>query len=213
MNLPTFFSLRFKTVIAGLEFISEVDCEDTTAARAQFQAVQNQEQDIELVAVLIGLQLGKPNNGGCYLMDEDSEKIFVNLLNELQLGAEHFFNERLGSYDKFNNAVTPADLGIVFPDGTLRVVWKEEHAAKDFDTSLELVKGTVELLLQAQEVRYFQQSDDELENDDFASLASRRLELLFRAGLWPSVDGEYEPDTAQTTARTLLAEYSERIVA
>ena len=133
------------------------------AAKATFQAVQSQEQDIELVAVLIGLQLGKPNNGGCYLMDDDSEKIFVNLLNELQLGAEHFFNERLGSYDKFNNAITPADLGIVFPDGTLRVVWKEEHAAKDFDTSLELVKGTVELLLQAQEVRYFQQTDDELE--------------------------------------------------
>ena len=113
MNLPTFFSLRFTTLLAGMHFTAEVECANVEAAKAAFTAAHTPAQEIELSAAMIGLDLVKPNNGGCFLLDEDSTKILVQILNFLELGAEHFYNERLGSYDPLKNTVTPSDMGPV----------------------------------------------------------------------------------------------------
>lgn len=210
MNLPTFFTLRFKTTIVDFDFTSEVECDDIDQARAAFGALHGAQVDMEMPAALIGLVLAKPK--GCYMLDDCSNELLGSVLKVLRVGAEHFLNKRCGSYDPFNNSMTPADLGIVFPDGTMRLVWEEEHALFSFDETLSLVKGTVEMLLQAQEVPYFQETDDEINSYDSKSVSGRREELLFRAGLWPSEDNEFEPETEGLNAAALLAEYANRAV-
>src|SRR6476661_1705301 len=113
MDLPVSFSFRFKTTLAGIDFIGEAECANQEEARAQFAKVLAQSDDIEFIAGLIYLELAKPK-GGCYQLDEDSESIFVDIVKTLKLGAEHFLNESIGSYDRYTNRVTPADLGINF---------------------------------------------------------------------------------------------------
>jgi hypothetical protein len=196
LNLDTFFKARFKTTLAGMEFLAEVDCDNLEELSQHCNKAAKAEQEIELIAAMIGIELNKPN-GGCYLLDDESEKLLVSVMKELKVGAEHFFNERLGSYDVLNNKVTPADLGMVFPDGTIRVVWDEESATQDFDTCLTILKGVVELLIQAQDMTYFKYTEEEYEANDYESLTNRRIELLFGAGLWPADDGSFEPETPQ----------------
>lgn len=211
MKLPTFFSLRFTTQLASMQFTAEVECADVEAAKVAFTGAHSHESEIELSAALIGLDLAKPGNRGCYLMDTESEKIFVQVLNSLKLGAEHFYNERLGSYDPLNNRVTPSDLGILFPDGSMRIVWKVEHAKADFDACLDIVKGAAELLLEAQDIPYLQVTDEELDDNDYDSVTNRRIELLFAAGLWPTSEDEFEPVAASGVVE-LLGSYRNRTV-
>lgn len=205
MNLPVFLSMRFKTTLAGMGFVCEADSLSLDEARAKCHEVQLQECDIELVAAQILLELSKPNSTGCYQLDEESEQLFVNILSELKVGAEHFHNERVGHYDNLNNRVAPVDFGINFPDGTIRVTWFEDEAAKDLDTTLALVKGAAEALLRAQELPYFQQTDQELNDGDIESVLNRRTELLYRAGLWPSSDNEFEPEEDFNLDKALTA--------
>lgn len=177
-----------------MSFIAEAGSLSLDEAQAKCREVRLQEYDIELVAAQILLELSKPNSTGCYQLDEESEQLFVNILSELKLGAEHCYNRRLGFYDNLNNTITPVDMGINFPDGTIRVTWFEDQAAKDLDATWSLVKGAAEALLRAQELPYFQQTDQELNDGDIESVLNRRTELLYRAGLWPSSDNEFEPE-------------------
>jgi len=191
MNLKTSFVLRFKATIAGAEFLAEVDCADMAEASRKITEMMSQSQDVELVAALTYLDLGK-ENGGCYLLDEESLEIYSELLNDdLKIGAEHFYNETVGSYDHISNRITPADLGEVFPDGTMRLVWEADTAVFSFFASVDILKRAAETLLQAQEMAYFCYSEDELDEGDSEPLKDRRIELMHRAGLWPNSDGSF----------------------
>lgn len=192
MNLKTSFTLRFKTIIAGAEFLAEVECADQIAARNKIMEMQTHNQEVELVAALVFLDLAC-EEGGCYLMDEASLEIYSELLNDdLKIGAEHFLNECMGSYDHILNRITPADLGEVFPDGTMRLVWYADSAAFDFGTTVELLTRAAETLLQAQDMAYFGQGEDELDACDTEPMKDRRIELMYRAGLWPNSDGSFD---------------------
>jgi hypothetical protein len=207
MKLKTSFTLRFKAVIAGVEFLAEVDCADQIAARNKIMEMETQNQDIELVAALVFLDLAR-EDGGCYIMDEENVEIYGELLrDDLKVGAEHFYNESLGSYDHLMNRVTPADLGEVFPDGTMRLVWEADTAAFDFGTTVELLTRAAETLLQAQDMPYFCQGEDELDANDFEPLKERRIELMFRAGLWPSSDGSFDTQKPEAV-QAMLQHYA-----
>jgi len=207
MNLKTSFTLRFKTLIAGAEFLAEVDCADEIAARNKIMEMVTHRQEVELVAALVFLDLAKPD-GGCYIMDEESLEIYTELLNDdLKIGAEHFYNESMGSYDHIMNRITPADLGEVFPDGTMRLVWEADTAVFSFDTTVDLLKRAAEMLLQAQEMPYFCQGEDELDANDFEPMKERRIELMFRTGLWPNSDGSFNMQ-APAFVQELLKHYA-----
>jgi hypothetical protein len=207
MNLSTSFTLRFKAVIAGAEFISEVECADISHALTTLKTMESQHQNIELVAALTYLSLALPD-GSCDLLDDESTEIYGELLrDELKVGTEHFYNECMGSYDHILNRITPADLGEVFPDGTMRLVWDKELAVFDFPTTVAMTRAAAEVLLQAQKLPYFQQTEDELEEGDVDKVKDRRVELLFAAGLWPDSDNSFKPVPPERIPE-LLAKYA-----
>lgn len=207
MNLKTSFTLRFKAVIAGVEFLAEVECADEIAARNKVMEMGTQCPEVELVAALVFLDLAKDDRG-CYIMDEANIEIYTELLNaDLKIGAEHFYNEGMGSYDHIMNRITPADLGEVFPDGTMRLVWEKGTAAFSFETSVDILKRAAETLLQAQDMPYFCEGEDELDVGDSEPMKERRVELMHRAGLWANSDGTFSRQ-ASGVVQALLKHYA-----
>lgn len=205
MTLSNFFSLRFKSVIAGVEFVAEVDCDNVDEVSETCFKLATSNEDITLVAARIGFDLVKPDNKGCYILEAAEEGILGDVLKELKMGVEHFMNHKIGWYDVLNNNIKPVDMGIVFPDASLRVVWKEETALYDFDKSFAIVKGVISLLLAMQSIAYFQETPEEVEDGNTQSAADRRVDVLFSEGLWPASDGdfEFECDSVLDVTKTL----------
>ena len=212
MNLPNFFTLRFKKVIAGTDFLAEVDCDNLGEVFEKSFRLQQEVPGTSLSAALIGFHLGKLDGKGVHLLDAESEELFADVLTELHMGAEHYYNERTGAPDRYTNRVKPSDLGVFFPDGSLRVVWEKEHALLDLDASVDIVRKTLELLLRVQAIPYFRQTAEEIDNNDVDSVIARRLELLLKAGLWPTDAGKFDPEL-DITIRVLLHRYAEKTMA
>ena len=200
MHKNVSFTARFQTLVAGVAFQAEVECADVAELSQQCRALYAA-GEAEMVAAMLCFDLARPDGKGCELLDEESEELMRTLWKSLKVGAEHFFNERLGSYDKFNNRITPADLGVVFPDGTMRIVWDAEGSATDFDTALGVLSGALGMLLKLQQSAYGQQTEAEAEEADYASVKARRIDALFAAGLWPSMDDNFELLSAQAAER------------
>jgi hypothetical protein len=205
MDIKSFFTARFQTTIAGFPFTSEVECENTTELREACQKLHAANDSMELIAARIGLDLAKPSSG-CHLFDDDSEHLYIQVLKDLGVGAEHFFNERMGWYDKFNNRVEPADMGMLFPDGALRLVWRQEESKLNFDETLRITKRALEFLLQMQEVPYLCATEDEYNENNVDGVRDRRTQALFEAGLWPDQEGEYE-EVEEDRVAALLEQY------
>ena len=199
MHKNVSFTARFRTELAGVAFHAEEDCADLAELGQKYRALQSA-GDVELVAAQLCFDLSRPDGSGCDLLDEDSEQLMRTLWRSLKVGAEHFFNERLGYYDKLNNRVKPADLGVVFPDGTMRIVWDTEGSATDFDSTLTVLSAAVDMLLQLQKAPYGRQTEEELDANDFNAVRERRIEALFAAGLWPCTDDSFEPLEPQAIA-------------
>lgn len=189
-NYGISFELRFRTQLAGHEFLSEVSCADSTEASSVCAKMACLDQDVELVAALVYIDTS--HAGGCDVLDDESMSLFTELCLHLRVAPETFYNQRLGSYDRWQNSITPADMGHHFPDGTLRIVWELESARLDVDETVRILKGAAELLAEMEEIPYFCQSDVELEDNNWTALVERRMALLFAAGCWPAEDDSFE---------------------
>lgn len=191
MNMKTSFTLRFRNVIATHAFFAEVECDDV----AELRTTCSQLLEVpgpELVAALMYFDvLSSPN-----LSPEDlAEKVFFDLCAELKVNQETWKNEVMGTYDRMTNRVTPFDMGGLFPDGTLRVVWSEEESKLGFDDTLRILDNALWLLLRLAKLPRFQPTEEEEEMDGncYGPAQSRLTEVLFVAGLWPDKSGAF-PD-------------------
>lgn len=200
-NFGLSFELRFRTQIAGHEFLSEVSCPDPAEASKVCRELACQDQDVELIAALVYLDTSRA--GGCDVLDDESMNLFTELCSHLRVAPETFYNERLGSYDRWQNRITPANLGHHFPDGTMRIVWRLESACLDLDETVRILKGAAELLAEMEEIPYFCQSEEELEDNNLEALLERRAALLFAAGCWPADDDSF-PEVEKATWAALL---------
>lgn len=203
-NYDVSFVLRFSKDIAGHPFLSEVDCDDSTAATKACHELLADEK-IQLVAAQICVFTGLPD-GGCDQLDDDSTEIFESLCKQLGVGLETFWNSRMGWYDRLNNRVEPLDLGHHFPDATYRVVWQMDSGLLGFDETLDIVKAALALLVDMQTIPYFGPTEDEYESGDTKPLAERRTDALFKAGCWPDAESQFDLEALETCA-TVLDEY------
>ena len=207
INFATALTLRFKTVIGQSVFFAEVECADVNEVAKKCGEFGDTPFDVELVAALIYLDTSRPTSNGCYILDDESVEVFEELLSHMGMTPEHFVNQRIGYYDRFNNTITPTDLGISFPDGSIRVIWDASISKVSFDNVLKIVKGALELLFTAQEMPYFQPTEDEIDNgDDKAS--KRRSDLLFEAGFWPNTENEFDLESTISVTE-LLSKYTD----
>ena len=202
MDLPTSFRARFRTHLAGMEFNAEAEFDDINAFARRVRENDASDHDMVLVASEIAFDL--TSGTGCRKLDDESEKIFVNVLKALKVGAQHFYNERMGTYDPLNNVVTPADFGLMLPDGSLRVVWFLDEAASDFDTVYEIAKGTLQMLLELQDMVWGKATEAEYEDSIYDALEDRRIDVLFEAGLWPDTDNAF--DAVSPSEQTAILE-------
>lgn len=187
MNIKTSFSLRFSMLVAGHTFLSEVECDDTSDVKTACSQLL-QVPGPELIAALMYFDVISANGS---VPEDYIEKVFVDLCTSLQVGQEHFWNEAVGTYDPLTNRVAPYDMGAIFPDGTMRIVWREEESVFDFDTTLRILDNALWLLLRLGKLAKFQPTDDELEiaGNVYGPVYERITDVLFEAGLWPDASG------------------------
>lgn len=212
MNLNPWFNLRFKTVIGGADFIAEVECDNLAEVGEKCQKIYSAQEGIELIAAYIVFSLVKPGGSGCYPLDDHSNVLLNTIVKALGVGNEHFMNERLGKFDMFKNTVEPADMGNVFPDGTIRFVWWEDKSSLGFfDETFELLNNALAMLIRMEEMPYFRETEQEFEECDGTGVMTRRTEALFKAGLFPAEDNTFEAEPGQTID-TVLQFYATQAV-
>lgn len=201
-NFELSFELRLRTQLAGHDFLSEVSCANAVEVLKLREDLAGLDQEVAMIAALVFLDTSHAE-GGCDVLDDDSAGLFNELCEHLKVGQETFYNSSMGSYDQLTNRVTPADLGHHFPDGTLRLVWDAESSLLGLDETVSILKAAAELLAEMQDMPYFCQTDDEMEVNDWESLAERRTRLLFDAGCWPADDDSFL-DVQEATRSALL---------
>lgn len=97
-----------------------------------------------------------------------------------------YMNEQVGTYDRFTNRVTPADLGKLFPDLTCRILWNESDATMEFHGVLYATAVAIKAL---DEANIGEADLDQPEAVD----VNKRLSVIYSALRWP-VLFEYSPD-------------------
>lgn len=189
-ELPVSFRVAILTDINGVPFQADEECDDASALQALLDKLSGVTHSVD--RILMYFDLSKPN-GGCHILEDHSEQLLVEVFQELGLTAESFLNEAIGSYDPFTNRVEPANLGTVFPDGSMRILWSRDTAKADFATTRSLVHDTLEVLLKAQEMAYGQETEAEI--NDFAPerRIQRVVEMMFACGVWPDEDDKFQP--------------------
>lgn len=194
MNLQNSFTLRFRTIIANLSFLAEVECADLADVTKTCQALSIAEGP-ELIASLMFFDT---ISGTTSAPRDMALKIFAELCNALKVGQEDYWNEVVGSYDKLTNRVTPFNMGALFPDGSVRVVWDFEDSLLGFDDTLRILDNALWLLLKLQELPQFEPSEEELEeHGNCTDLVEGRItDVLFEAGLWPDSSGAFADEHA-----------------
>lgn len=173
--MNTSLTARLQILLNDAAFVTEQDYDTPDELREKLEAMSQHLGSgavITLEAALLYVDLDRG-------LDEDSEVVLGRLLDAAGMDAESFFSEAAGSYDHFNNRVTAADMGLIFPDGTLRVVWTKERPVHSLQESLDLVVKAVGLLVAAQELPYSAADDD----DESAVLRNERTEILRAHGM------------------------------
>lgn len=214
LTMPVTFDLHVAHQVGKHTFTALVVCDTPQDSLKAFDAFSAAKLEVELVRADFTLDTSRPttpegHGNGCYLLDEESEKLLADLFNEVGIHAHHFMNERLGSYDRFMNRVTPSDLGTVFPDGAMRLSWTAESSKYSFDFVYSYLREVYGFLIQLQELKLFQMSEEEDEDNDFESLKNRRTSALFAAGFWPDADENEQLDDRDTaTLNALLVDFA-----
>jgi len=198
MNFHVAYSLQFRTEVCGQEFLSEVYCADHEAARKVCEPFEDQPQQVDLRGAQIFIDTTRVNRKGCVVLDEESDKLFSDLCATLRVQLGSFLNSRIGSYNALSNVIKPTDLGHHFPDGTLRVAWRDEDSAQSLDDTVRILKGAAQMLASMQEIAHFGQTPDEFEAGTYDGVIERRTLALFEAGLWPDEDNMFteSPESA-----------------
>jgi hypothetical protein len=193
MNIKVSFTLRFRTFIASHAFLTEIECADVADVRTACSQLL-EVPGPELVAALMYFDVISAAGSA---PEDYVEKVFVDLCASLKAGHEDFWNEATGSYDPLTNRVTPYNMGPLFPDGTMRIVWREEISVLGFDDTLRILDNALWLLLRLAALPKFQPTEEEEEmHGNWTGPAQDRItNVLFEAGLWPDSSGAFAEES------------------
>ena len=166
--MNTNFTARMQILINDTAFVAEHDYDTVGELRSSMDAmILSSGSPITLEAVLMCMELETH-------LDENSQAVLGRLLDAQGLVSESFFSEDAGSYDRFTNRVTAEDMGLVFPDGTLRTVWTRESSVDSLENSLNTLVQAVSLLADAQDLPYTADDDE----DESAIWQNERTDIL-----------------------------------
>ena len=174
--MHTSLTARLQIMLNDAAFVAEQDYDNLEDLRAKLEAMAQHLGSGAVITLEAALIYIEPTDGH---LDEDSQVVLGRLLESVGLDAESFFSEAAGSYDRFTNRVTAADMGLVFPDGTIRVVWTSVRSTQSLQASFDTVVKAVGLLVQAQDLPYTA-DDDEDESD---ILQNERTDILRANGM------------------------------
>jgi hypothetical protein len=211
IDLKCSFLMRFGARLAGLDFTAETEADDYADAVRQYERITKLSHitvERNLTAAQFLFDLEKPDNGGCYLLEDESAVLLTYVLENRGLGIERYENQTMGSYDRFMNRVTAADMGMVFPDGSLRVVLNWDNARIDFQAAFIFTKTLLEVILQMQDMPYFKATEEEEDNSNASAASARMKTALFDLGLWPADDDTYKRRKSDAVLTKALSKYA-----
>lgn len=213
LHIPATYRLNVLHEVKGIKFYAELAYDTPAEVTAAFSKLDEAGMEVSLEDAEITLDLSRKDVDGkymgCYQLDDESNQLLAVICKELVVDAQSFLNERMGSYDPLNNRITPADLGNIFPDGTMRIFWHEENSRYSFDTALTTLQSAIGFLIQLEAMPLFQATPEEYEDSVYTGILRRRTAALFAAGFWPEEDEkEPLPDLDVTLVNILLDKYS-----
>lgn len=173
--MNTSLTARLQIRLNDAAFVSEQDYTTLDELREKLNTMSQHLGSGAVITIEAALIYIEPAQG----LDEDSQIVLGRVLDEAGMSAESFFSEAAGSYDRFNNRVTAADMGLVFPDGTVRVVWTKEHSVDSLKASFDTVVQAVGLLAEAQNLPYSADDDE----DEGCILRNERTGILRANGI------------------------------
>lgn len=169
-----------KAGIDDLEVKCEIEVKSLVDLQERLKLLKGRLHDMRLSDVHAIFSL---DNSNINEPDLTALEIFLE-----QKGVElcSYYNEQVGSYDRFMNRVEPADLGKVFPDATCRILWNEDDATMEYHGILYATAVAINALSEAN----IGESDlDITEAEDI----NKRLAVIYSALKWP-VLVEYAPN-------------------
>lgn len=120
-------------------------------------------------------------------LDEFNQNILGEVMKQAKLSPDTFENYSMGGYDRLTNRVTPLNLGMVFPDGTMRFLWTPKDSPLSIQDSIALMRGTITALSEMHKDPYYSSTDAEINGEVEDKAEDRRIERLFELGFWPDV--------------------------
>lgn len=150
------------------------------------------------------IYLDTTKQSGCHVLNDTAEELFTEVAESLNCAKQDYLNRRLGSYDKWSGNLTPMNLGIVFPDGSVRLCWSKEEAPMSLDKTCVILQRCYEALVNLQAHPYCQSTEDEVNGDVKDTREKRFIECLFKCGVWPDEDNHFTPMSQAQFERTLM---------
>lgn len=166
---------RLQIILNDVAFVAEEDYETLDELRIGMEVMSQHLGSRAVITLEAALLYFYPETG----LDENSQVVIGRMLHAMGMGAEDFFSEPAGSYDRYTNRVTAANMGLVFPDGSVRIVWENVQSKESLRASYALVSQAIDLLVAAQGLPY-SADEDEDEND---ILQNERTDILRRHGM------------------------------
>lgn len=191
IDIPVSFALRLKTKITGFGFLADIDCKNQDEVMEVRRKLLTKPNKVEIVAACFCFDAFRPDRKSYYLFDDVNKEILGNVLNSLHIGIKNPSKSYTTSFDIDLDTIKLENSGIVFPDGSMRMIWRKDNSKKSFDESFDIIKAAVQTLMTMQQMPYFQASENEYESKNFSGLASRRKKAMIELGIYPVKNGNF----------------------
>lgn len=198
INIQPALALHFHTEIDGLSFTAKEDYQkELSAAYCKIADLKlfNPSITVSEAEIALYIEEGAPLN-------EISQHVFVGLASVIGISIESYLNGLEGHYDPLSNRLSSVNLGIQFPDRSIRANWNPS-IKHELRTVILVLQQALHLILRAQDLSYFEQSEDEETSE---AAINRLSDLLFDAGFWPSEEDEFHIKS-KGVVNSLLAQY------